>query len=79
METINTRGFLNPIFFPYPKSKYLPHHLNPFVDEGVDIMPIMIFNPTFPNMKVAVALNMLEEAEEAGQLKGINTLVEATS
>ncbi len=75
----NIKDFLNPEKYPFPDTVPLPPHLNPFLNDGVDIIPVIIYNPTFQNMKVPVALQMLEDAEKKGLLRGVHTLVEATS
>jgi cysteine synthase len=72
------RDLWNPTRNPLPPAYPLPRHLNPFDADRVDLIAVPLFG-NGPNMKTFMSRWMLERAEAAGQLKGVHTLVEATS
>lgn len=69
----------NPELNPFPKAFPIAEHLNPFIEDGVDIFPILLHWASMPNMKAFMVRHMIEFALKANQLKGVHTLVEATS
>ena len=75
----SVRSFLNPENAPYLPLVELPDHLNRFRDDGVRIFAKLGYLSPLLNIKCLPALNMLLEAEDAGRLEGVRTLVENSS
>ena len=73
------KDFLNPdCNAPLPLVE-IPKHLNPFAEDGVRIFAkLMNFLP-LANVKSLPAYNMLLEREKAGELGGVNSLIENSS
>ncbi|MGD0328284.1 MAG: pyridoxal-phosphate dependent enzyme [Minisyncoccia bacterium] len=53
--------------------------LNPFKDDGVDISVALASHLPYENIKFLTVYGMLLRAEGSGMLRGVHTLVEATS
>ena len=70
--------YLNPVNFT-GRLVELPAGLNPLADQNVTIYAKIVWGNPILNGKLFPAYWMLKKAEEEGRLKGINTLVEATS
>ncbi len=73
------RDFLNPENSPPLPLVELPTSLNPFCDLGVRIFAKLMFLLPLLNIKSLPALNMLLEAEAAGKLHDVDTIVENSS
>jgi cysteine synthase len=73
------KDFLNPENSPPLPLVELPEPLNPFRNEGVRIFAKLMFLLPLLNMKCLPALNMLLEAEAAGKLQDVDTIVENSS
>lgn len=73
------KAYLNPDNHPPLPLVELPAHLNPHREKGVRIfLKLMHFLP-LANVKSLPAFNMLDRANLAGQLEGVQSLVEASS
>ncbi len=71
--------FLNPDNnLPTPLVE-LPGRLNPFAKNKVRIFAKLMYLLPLLNLKSLTALNMLFEAKKAGELKGVDTIVEHSS
>lgn len=53
--------------------------LNPFVADGVILYAVLGYHLPYDTMKFLTVLGLLEDAHERGMLRGVGTLVEATS
>ncbi len=53
--------------------------LNPFIEDGVDLLIAMADRFAYGNSKFITVLGLLQGAQQVGALKGVHTLVEATS
>jgi cysteine synthase len=53
--------------------------LNPFADKGVRLWAVLGYRLPYSTMKIYGVLGLLKAAKAAGKLKGVHTLVEATS
>lgn len=73
------RDFLNPGNLPPLPLVELPVSLNPFVDDGVRIQAKLMGLLPLANVKSAPAFNMIMEAAHAGQLEGVEELIENSS
>jgi cysteine synthase len=73
------KEFLNPENSPPLPLVELPETLNPFRENGVRIFAKLMFLLPLLNIKCLPALNMLLEAEAAGRLKDVETIVENSS
>jgi cysteine synthase len=73
------RDFLNPQNHPFLPLVELPDHLNPFHADGVRILAKLMYLLPLLSIKSLPALNMLLEAEAAGKLKDVDTIVENSS
>lgn len=73
------KDFLNPENSPPLPLVELPGSLNPFSEFGVRIFAKLMFLLPLLNIKCLPALNMLLEAEAAGKLNDIDTIVESSS
>lgn len=73
------RDFLNPDNYPPVPLVELPDYLNPFRDLHVRILAKLMYLLPLLNIKSLPALNMLLEAEAAGKLNGVDTIVEGSS
>jgi cysteine synthase A len=75
----SVKDFLNPDCNPPLPLVEIPKHLNPFAEDGVRIFAkLMNFLP-LANVKSLPAYNMLLEREKAGELGGVNSLIENSS
>ncbi len=57
----------------------VPGELNPFAADGVDLSVALAYHLPYENIKFLTIYGMLAGAEKLGMLRGIHTLVEATS
>jgi cysteine synthase len=73
------RDFLNPANNPPLPLVELPSSLNPLHNEGVRIFGKLMYLLPLLSIKSLPALNMLLEADEAGSLKGVHTIIENSS
>jgi cysteine synthase len=73
------RDFLNPNNHPFLPLVELPDHLNPFRTERVRILAKLMYLLPLLSIKSLPALNMLLEAEAAGKLADVDTIVENSS
>jgi len=71
--------FLNPENHPPIPLVELPDHLNPFRNSGVRIFGKLMYLLPLLNIKSLPAINMLLEAQAAGKLDGVNTIIESSS
>jgi cysteine synthase len=73
------REFLNPAnSAPLPLVE-LPGKLNPFRGEGIRVYAKLAFLMPLLNLKSLPTWNMLREAQAAGKLQGVHTIVENSS
>ena len=79
LSALATPDLFDPTKNPFPAAFPLPSHLNPFKDEGVEFVPILPYGNLSSNIKIVVAKGMLDYAWYSEKLKGVHTLVEATS
>jgi cysteine synthase len=77
--TTAIRDFLNPENHPPLPLVELPDRLNPFRGEGVRIFAKLIYLLPLLSVKSLPALNLMLDAEAAGRLEGVHTLVENSS
>jgi cysteine synthase len=73
------RDFLDPDNNPPIPLVELPDDLNPFRADGVRIYGKLMYLLPLLNIKSLPALNMLLEAEAAGELNGVDTIIENSS
>ncbi len=73
------RDFLNPDNHRELPLVELPARLNPFRENDVRIFAKLMYLLPLLNIKSLTAINMLLEAEAAGDLEGVETLVESSS
>lgn len=73
------KDFLSPDKNPMIPLVELPADCNPFAKDGVQIFAKLMNMLPLANVKSLPALNMLLEAEEARELKGVHTLIENSS
>ena len=73
------KDFLNPDNHPPLPLVELPDDLNPFRNSGVRILAKLMYLLPLLSIKSLPALNMLLEAEAAGRLVGVDTIVESSS
>jgi cysteine synthase len=73
------RQFLNPANQPALPLVELPDSLNPFREQGVRILAKLACLTPVLNIKSIAVWNMLLEAESAGRLKDVHTIVENSS
>lgn len=73
------REFLDPRNCPPTPLVELPPSLNPFVSSRVRIFAKLAFLSPLLNLKSLPVFNMLHEAEQAGRLEGVHTIVENSS
>lgn len=73
------RNYLNPDNHPPLPLVELPPHLNPYHEQKVRIMVKLMSYLPLGNVKSLPAYSMLETAQKAGELDGVETLVEASS
>lgn len=71
--------YLNPDEAPYTPLVELPEHLNPYRAKGVRIFAKLMNVVPLANMKSLPAYNMLMTKKLAGELVGIDTVVENSS
>jgi cysteine synthase B len=64
--------------FPLPVVP-IADELNPFVKEGVELYAAVAYHLPYENIKFPTVYGLLSEAKRSGVLKGVHTLVEATS
>ncbi len=73
------RELLDPARNPPAPLVELPEEMNPFSGERVHIFAKLMYLLPLLNIKSLPALNMLIEAEAAGKLEGVDTIVENSS
>jgi cysteine synthase len=73
------RDFLNPQNNPAVPLVELPDRLNPLRTKNVRIFGKLMYLLPLLNIKSLTALNMLQEAEARGDLKGVETIIENSS
>ena len=73
------KNFLNPDHNQYIPLVEVPEHLNPFTKDGVQIFAKLMNTVPLMNIKSLPALQMLQEAEDAGRLKSVKSLIENSS
>jgi len=73
------RDFLNPENHPALPLVELPDRLNPLRAQNVRIFGKLMYLLPLLNIKSLTALNMLQEADARGDLKGVETIIENSS
>jgi len=73
------RDFLNPENNPATPLVELPDRLNPFRAQNVRIFGKLMYLLPLLSIKSLPAIKMLADAEAAGDLKGVHTIVESSS
>ena len=73
------KTFLNPGKFPYVPLVELPAALNPLAGEKIRIFAKLMNMLPLGNVKAAPAFNMIEEKYLAGELNGVDRIVENSS
>ena len=71
--------FINPDNAPYTPLIEIPKQLNPYHQNGVRIFAKLMNALPLTNVKSLPALNMLLEAQAAGELDGVDTVIENSS
>ena len=73
------KSFLDPGKFPYVPMVELPASLNPLAGEDVRVFAKLMNMLPLGNVKAAPAFNMIEEKHLAGELAGVDRIVENSS
>lgn len=79
LGTTAIRDFLDPDNHPLLPLIELPDRLNPFREQGVRILAKAMYLLPLLSIKSLPALNMLLEAQAAGKLDKVHTIVESSS
>ncbi len=73
------KSFLDPGQYPYVPLVELPASLNPFAGERIRIFAKLMNMLPLGNVKAAPAFNMIEEKHLAGELAGVEKIIENSS
>jgi cysteine synthase len=73
------KDFMDPGKLPYVPLVEIPQALNPFADDGVRILAKMMNLLPLGNVKAVPAYNMIREKALAGELEGVDALIENSS
>ncbi len=73
------RDFMDPGKLPYLPLVEIPRSLNPLYDDGVRILAKMMNLMPLGNVKSVPAFNMIREKALAGELDGVDALIENSS